>query len=220
MNSQGQSPPDRITLIVRWIKHNRRTLVGALAVIVIAAAGLWFAIATQRRREAFAERDLASARAAAQAGNLPLAASDLSRLIQSHAGTHASDEATILLAQVRLQQGDAQTVTTELRARIAEGLEDEYVAAAHGLLAGALEQLGSMGEAGEAYVDAADASWYDLLSAQYLNDAGRAFAAAGDTARAAAAYERLLADFSGSPAATEARVRLAELRPAEPSVGT
>lgn len=219
MNSE-QPSGDWLARVVHWARHNQRILIGFLAVVVLAAGGVWFAISARHRREAFAERALQSARAAMQADNLPLAASDLSRLVQSYGGTPAADEATILLAQVRLSQGDAATAVAELRAAISAGLGEQFRAAARGLLGGAYEQLGQMREAGGAYLEAADLAWYDFLAAQYLTDAGRAFAAAGDTARAASAYERLLAQHGESPAATEARIRLAELRPSSPGSGT
>jgi tetratricopeptide (TPR) repeat protein len=82
-----------------------------------------------------------------------------------------------------------------------------------------LEDLGNMAEAGSAYERAAEAAWYDPLKAQYLNDAGRAFGAAGDVARAIAAYERVVTEYGESSGALEARVRLAELRAAESQGG-
>ncbi len=205
---------------MEWVKTNRRGLIGALAVVLLGAGGVWFAISAKQRREAFATQSLMSARAAVQADNLPLAASDLSRLIQSYGKTKAGNEATILLAQVRLSQGDPQGAADGLRTALERGIAEQFEAAAHGLLGGALEELGEMREAAEEYLRAADASWYDFLAAQYLTDAGRTFAASGDTVRAASAYERLIQDHPESPAATEAQVRLAELRPTEPRVGT
>lgn len=218
MTSQ-QPSHDRVALIINWANQNQRMLIGVLAVLVLAAGGVWFAISAKQRREAFAVRALQSARAAMEAGNLPLAASDLSRLVQSYGGTPAADEATILLAQVRLSQGDAETAVAELQAALSGRLGEQFRAAAHGLLGGAYEQQGRMDEAGNAYLRAADLAWYDFLAAQYLTDAGRAFTAGGDTAQAASAYERLLAEHAKSPAATEARIRLAELRPSAPPSG-
>ncbi len=219
MNTQRQSE-DLATRILAWIKLNRRNLMGVAAVVALVAGGFWFALSAKQRREAFAARALTSARAAVQAGNLPLAASDLSRLVLSYGGTQAADEATILLARVRLTQGDAQTAANELRAAIAEGMEEQFLPSAHGLLGGALEQLGQSAAAGDAYSQAARVAWYDHLSAHYLNEAGRAYAAAGDTSRATQTYEQLLNEYSESPAATEARVRLAELRPSTLAVGS
>jgi len=51
----------------------------------------------------------------------------------------------------------------------------------------------------------------DFLKAQMLSDAGRAWAAAGDTAKAVAAYKRIVDELPKEAAVAEARVRLGEL---------
>ena len=206
--------PDRGQQTVDWIAKYRRQVIGALAAVIVLAAGVWITVQYQRNKEAQAERSLNEARVAAQSGNLPLAASDLSRLVASHGGTTAADEAIILLAQVRLIQDQPSLAAQELRGALSGGLESQFRAPAHGLLGTAEEQLGNMAAAGEAYERAADESWYTFLKAQYLSDAGRVYWAAGDTTRALEAYERVLSDFEDSPSSTEVRVRLGELRAA------
>jgi hypothetical protein len=51
----------------------------------------------------------------------------------------------------------------------------------------------------------------DFLKAQMLADAGRAWVAAGDTAKALEAYRRIVKDLPKEGAVTEAKVRLGEL---------
>ncbi len=202
---------------LEWIKRNQRVLIGLAAGLVIAASGLWFVLEYRGRKEAAAEQALEQARFATQSGNLALAASDLSRMIESYAGTRAGDEAVILLAQVRLVQGQASLAVDELRAAIGRGLDPQFQSGASSLLGVALEDLGNLSDAGKAYEDAAAAAWYDDLAAQYLNDAGRAYALAGDSARAIASYERVVRDYPAVQAVTEAKVRLTELRAAAPT---
>jgi predicted negative regulator of RcsB-dependent stress response len=215
-----QPTPDRATRILAWVGRNQRAVIGAVAASLLVAGGVWFALSAKVRREAFAARALESARTAIEAGNLPLAGSDLARLTQTYGGTQAGDEAAILLAHVRLRQGDPQAAATGLRAALESGLDRQFVASANALLGGAHEQLGQMREAAEAYERAAGAAWYEYLAAEYLADAGRAFAASGDTARAAASFERLLQQYPKSPSVGEARVRLAELRAEAPAPGS
>lgn len=202
---------------LEWIKRNQRVLIGLAAGLVIAASGIWFVLEYRGRKEAAAEQALEQARFATQSGNLALAASDLSRMIESYAGTRAGDEAVILLAQVRLVQGQASLAVDELRAAIGRGLDPQFQSGASSLLGVALEDLGNLSDAGKAYEDAAAAAWYDDLAAQYLNDAGRAYALAGDSARAIASYERVVRDYPAVQAVTEAKVRLTELRAAAPT---
>jgi TolA-binding protein len=171
---------------------------------------VWFLLEYGSRRERAAQRELEQARFASQSGNLPLAATDLSRLIGNYGGTTAASEATILLAQVRLLQGEPSLAVDELRVALPE-IDPQFEAGAYHLLGTALENLGNMREAAEAYANAANASWYGLVSAQYLNDAARAFSLAGDTTAAIQTYRRVSDEYSDAPSATEAAVRLGEL---------
>ena len=69
-----------------WYRDRNRQLI-AIAVAV-AAVGLitWFLITSGHRKEEFAARSLNQARAAAEAGNLPLASSELQKLIRTYKG--------------------------------------------------------------------------------------------------------------------------------------
>ncbi len=199
--------------LLEWIEQHQRTVIVAAIALAAAAGAVWFYVEYRERREVAAMRALDQARASLQAGNLPLASSDLSRLISTYGGAGAADEAVMLLARVRMTQGQPAIAAAELRAGIAKGLGDQFRAPAYALLGAALEDTGDARGAAEAYRQAVEASWYAHLKARYLNDAGRALTAAGDTAGAARAYERLLNDFGETPSAVEARIRLSELRP-------
>jgi tetratricopeptide (TPR) repeat protein len=181
-------------------------------VAVVAAGSAWFAISAKRRKEAFAARALQDAQAAVSAGNLPLATSDLSRMVTAYRGTAAASEAAVLLGQLRLSQGQPDSAIAELRAFLRTEPPPRFRAAAQNLLGAALEQTGRSREAAEAYEQAA-ATWpYEYLQDQAWLDAARMFRAAGDTARAAKAYETILRQHPQSPSALEAKLRLAELR--------
>ena len=199
--------------IVDWVRNNRRTALIGAVVIALIAGGTWFWWTARERREAFAERALGSARSSAEAGNLPLASSDLARLISTYGGTRAAQEATLLLSQVRLLQNQAPMAVGELRKFVASGPRSEFRGPANGLLGAALEEAGQTGDAAKAYEAAAAATPYRGVKAQYLVDAPRSYTIAGDTATAAKIYEQLIRDFKDQSSAVEAQVRLAEIRP-------
>jgi predicted negative regulator of RcsB-dependent stress response len=220
VNTQATSAPkDPFERVLDWVEHHRRLVMAAAAVIVVVAGAIWFVLAYQRRKAAAADAALEQARIATQSGNLPLAASDLSRLIASYGGTQAADEAVIILGQVRLDQNQAPQAVQELRTALDRGLSDQFRAPAYALLGAALEGVGNMREAARAYEQAADAAWYPALSAEYLTDAGRTYASAGDLTNAIAAYQRVVDKHPDAPSALEARVRLAELT-AQPSAAS
>jgi TolA-binding protein len=202
---------DVISQALAWARNNRRTVTTAAAVLAVIGGGIWFFISAKARKEAFAARALREAQGEIQAGNVPLATSDLSRLVSSYQGTSAAAEGAIVLGQLRLARGEADSAIRELRGFTESHPRPRFAAAAYNLLGEALEQKGRMAEAAEAYAQAA-ATWpYDYLKAQSLLDAGRAFRAAGDTARAVQSYQRVVRDHSKSPAAVEAHLRLGEL---------
>lgn len=217
MNKQPAEPqalpkPEAGEKLVEWLKKNQRTVIGAAAVVVIVAAVVWFTFEYRSRKESAAQSALEQARFATQSGNLPLAATDLSRLIDTYGGTRAADEAAILLAQVRLLQDEPSLAADELREALDGGMDSQFRAGAFSLLGAALENMGNMADAARAYESAAQEAWYGFLAAQYLNDAGRAYTQAGDTASAIAAYRRVVDDYPDSPSVTESRVRLGELQ--------
>lgn len=194
-----------------WGKENARKLAVAAGVLGVVVAGSWLYVTSEQRKEAFASQALTSARSSAEAGNLPLAARDLAVVVQRYGGTRSADEAFILLNQIRLLQGQKDTAVAALQQFVRSRHPDYMKASAYGLLGGGLEDQNKLRDAGEAYRQAASAAPQDFLKAQYLNDAGRALAAAGDTTGARAVYEEVLDKYAELDQAQEARVRMAEI---------
>jgi outer membrane protein assembly factor BamD (BamD/ComL family) len=185
--------------------------IGAVLVAVLVALAGWFVAASGKRKEQFASRSLNQARAAAEAGNLPLASSELQKLMTAYAGTDAAREAVITLNQIRMVNGQSELAAVGLREFIATRPPVQYVTPAYGLLAAALENSKRWAEAGEAYSQASSTAQVDYLKAQYLVDAGRAYREGGKTQEAAKAYRTVVEKYPESPSFTEAQVRLAEI---------
>jgi tetratricopeptide (TPR) repeat protein len=207
VTAQGDQLQERV---VAWVKGHRQASSWIATVLVVAAVLLIWTLASTRRSEAVASRQLQSARFSYDNQNMPLAASELSRIIENYSGTNAAAEARLLLGQVRLAQGQPQQ-TVELLRDFAPGAGAAYRAQAFGLLGAAYENLGKAKEAAEAYEAGAARARLDFLKAQMLSDAGRAWTAAGDTAKAVAAYRRIVNELPKSSSVTEAKVRLGEL---------
>jgi TolA-binding protein len=172
---------------------------------------IWAVWSSGRRKEEFAAQRLNQARAAAEAGNLPLAASELQRLIDTYRGTDAATEAVITLNQVRMINGQGELAAVGLREFLAQSPPEQYRAPAYGLLGTALENAGQSLEAAEAFRNASRSADLDYLKARYLIDAGRAYRTAGKSAEAQTAYREVIEKLPDAPSVTEAKVRLAEL---------
>ena len=194
-----------------WYQQRQRYLVAGIVILAVLALAGWFVLASGKRKEEFAARSLNQARAAAEAGNLPLASSELQKLIAAYKGTDAASEAMITLNQVRMINGQSELAAVGLREFLATKPAPQYVTPATGLLGAALENSKHWIEAANAYTEASKAADVDYLKAKYLVDAGRAFREAGRPEDAAKAYRTVLEKYPKAPSVTEAQVRLAEL---------
>ena len=194
-----------------WYRDRNRLAVGAALAVVVVALIAWFVYSSGRRKEEFAQRSLNQARSAAESGNLPLASSELQKLIQTYKGTDAATEAVITLNQVRMVNGQSELAVVGLRDFLATNPEAQYRGPAYGLLGAALENSRKFAEAGEAFTKASESATLDYLKSRSLVDAGRAYDAAGKRTEAIAAYRTVIEKYSQSSSLTEAQVRLAEL---------
>ena len=181
---------------------------GGIVLLVLVA---WFVVLSGRRKEEFAARALEEARAAAEVGNLPLAASQLQKVVSTYDGTDASKEAAIMINQVRLGTGQAELAVVGMRDFIKAGPGPKYLAQAYALLGRALENTHRPSEAADAYVSASGAATAGYLRADYLTDAGRAFTQAEQSDKAIETYRKIIREYPKSSQRTEAEVRLAEL---------
>jgi outer membrane protein assembly factor BamD (BamD/ComL family) len=211
VEAKSQPQPSTAPASRAWYGDKRRLLIGALALLAVAAIVGWFVVASGKRKEQFAARSLNQARAAAEAGNLPLASSELQRLITTYKGTDAAHEAVIALNQIRMVNGQSELAAVGLREYLATKPPEKYLPPSYGLLGAALENAKRWAEAANAYTQASNAAEVPYLKATYLVDAGRAYRLAGRRHDAARAYRTVLEKYGDSPSFTEAQVRLAEL---------
>jgi Flp pilus assembly protein TadD len=202
-----ETPAERV---ITWVRKHPQLVTWSFVVLVVAAGFIAWNIVATRGSEAEARTSLQSARIAFESRNLGLASSELSRVRENYAGTKASEEATLLLAQVRIQQGQGDQAI-QLLQEFAPGASRDYRAQGFELLGAALENAGRVAEAAPAYERGAESTELPFLKAQLLSDAGRAWVAAGDTARAVADYRRIVNDLKETSSVTEAKVRIGEL---------
>jgi outer membrane protein assembly factor BamD (BamD/ComL family) len=211
VEAKSRAPAPEPTVRPPWYQGRERLLLAALLIVAAAVIVGWFVMASGKRKEQFAARSLNQARSAAEAGNLPLASSELQRLITTYKGTDAASEAVITLNQVRMVNGQSELAAVGLREYLASKPAEKYLAPAYGLLGAALENAKRWAEAGDAYTHASSSADVEYLKASYLVDAGRAYREAGRPADAERVYRTILQKYPQSPSFTEAQVRLAEL---------
>ncbi len=202
------SSSERADNLMDWFQlHSKKVGWGAAAVVVLAAGG-WFYNQSQELKAQRAEKAYFEAQRSLVSGNLPLAESDLKKMITRYDGTKPAVGARLLLAQVLYDQGKVQEGVDELKK--AEGESGEFGASVQLVLASGLEQLNKHKEAAERYETAAEAARFKPDRERYEALAAKAYLNGADTAKARALWTKLGADSKGTVAG-EARVRLGEL---------
>lgn len=202
---------NRLETISDWFEPHSKVVTGAVIAVVIAIGGVWFYTRSQNLKAERAETAYYAAGQSIAAGNLPLAESDLRKMITRYDGTQASRQATLTLAQIMYDQGKYQEGVTLLKQAIPK-LEDseDFAASGHLLLAAGYEQLGRYAEAAAEYQAAAKNARFDQDRQRYESLAAHAYLTAGRKDDAKRIWTVLAADSKGTVAG-EARVRLGEL---------
>lgn len=181
-------------------------------IVLLALVGGGLLLWGGKRKEEFAARSMDKALAAIDAGNLPVAAQEFQRVFDNYKGTAAANRAAVMLARVRLENGQTEIAVQGLQEFLKTGPSGDAAASANALLGAALENQAKPAEAAEAYLKAAAAAPLAVQQAEYLLDAGRAQVAAGQKDAAIATYRKITTTYDAKiPAHSEALVRLAEL---------
>ena len=197
--------------ILDWFQQYSKQATWAGVGIVVLAAGGWFYMRSRDLKAERAEKAYYTAVRSQAAGNLPLAESDLKKMIQRYDGTPAAAQARLQLAQIMYDQGKFQQGVDELKvAEDKTGSDEDYGAGTHLVMAAGLEQMKKFKEAGEQYEKAAKVARFDADRERFLSMAASAYLNGGDTAKAKQIWTDLGADSKGAVAG-EARVRLGEI---------
>ena len=202
-----QDPESLLDFFQLYSKQATWTAIG----IVLLAAGGWFYVRSRDLKSERAEKAYYQAIRSVTAGNLPLAESDLRKMVQRYDGTESAAQARLQLAQILYDQGKVQQGVDELKAAEDKISKSErYGTGVHLILASGLEQLKKFTEAAAHYEQAAKSARFDSDRQRYLSLAAGAYLAAGNKAKASEIWTELGKDSKGAVAG-EARVRLGEL---------
>jgi outer membrane protein assembly factor BamD (BamD/ComL family) len=193
-----------------WVRKHQKLALGIAGALVVVALGAWLVRETGQRRQLRAAEQLDQARNIAESGNLPLAASELQKVIETYSGTDAATEAVVTLNQVRMVNGQSELAVVSLQDYLKTNPKKVYKVPAQGLLGEALENAGRPEEAGAAYLGASNDAEVDYLKAQYLLSAARAYGNAGKVEEAVKALQAIIDKYPNTTAVTEAKVRLSE----------
>jgi predicted negative regulator of RcsB-dependent stress response len=193
---------------MNWVQANTRLVTIATVGVAIVALGGWLYARSNSIKAQRADQALVRAEQTLSSGNAPLAQTDLQKIAVQYRGAPAATQAAILLAQIHFDKGEYQKGLDVLKEH--EGKTGPFAPVVDALMGDGYEQVGKHQEAAQHYLEAADASRFDVERASYRASAARAFSAAGKYDDAKRLWGELAADPTG-PLAAEARVRLGEL---------
>ena len=197
--------------MMEWFNlHSREVIWGGIAVVVLAGGG-WFYNRSRELKAERAEKAYYTAQRSVTAGNLPLAESDLKKMITRYDGTQAATQARLQLAQILYDQGKFEDGVAELKkAADKVGSSEDLGSSVHLLMATGLDQMNKHAEAAAEYEKAAKVARFDADRQRYMSLAASSYLTAGNKAKAKEIWTDLGKDSKGAVAG-EARVRLGEM---------
>jgi predicted negative regulator of RcsB-dependent stress response len=195
--------------MTEWLMLHQRDVAWGVVALAIIVGGFWYYERSQAIKAQRAETAYFQARQSAAAGNLPLAVSDLQKVVSRYEGTSAGTQAALTLAQTLYDQKKFKEGLDVLKAAEAKA-PDDFKASIHVLEAAGYEELNDFVAAAGQYRLAAQVTRFPDDKAEYQSAAARDYMAAGKAEEAKAIWTELGKDETGS-AAAEARIRLGEL---------
>ena len=196
--------------LMDWIRANSRWVGIGAAVVVVVAGGLWVYTQSKLKKEQNAAQALFMAKQSMQAGNLVLAQSDLTKLVNRYGGTSAGSEGAMILATIDYDQAKYQEGIAVLESA-AKGAPKPMEVQLRSLIGDGYLSLKNAPSAAQAYEQAASLSTGIIEKSNQRAHAARAYMVAGDTAKAREIWAELAADEKIPSIAAEAKVRLGEL---------
>lgn len=200
--------------ILDKLKKNQKLLTGALVVVVLVIAGVWYMRYSEKQSntEALDKAEVAFRNFYRDSLNVAIKGTastpGLQRIAQDYEGTKAGNVANYMLGSAYLQQGKLDEGRKYLEAYDKDADLMVNVTALRGL-AFAAEEKGKYAEAAELYEQAANKLPNRYTTPMLLMDAARCYELAKQNDAAVNLYNTILKDYPQSLQATEAKKYLA-----------
>jgi predicted negative regulator of RcsB-dependent stress response len=208
--SPARHSDDPIENVMDWFTLNRKpilTLLGVIAAIALIILGYRWWDASKRKDASAA---LYQAQAPLAQGVTKDAEPALERVVNKYGGTAAGQQAALVLAQVRYENGKHAEGIKGLEDAVGSA-SDDFKSAFEQMIAMGYEAQGKREQAAEHYGKAAELAKFDGEKSQYQASQARHLMATGKLAEAKAIWEQL-SQREDLPVYQEARVRLGELQ--------
>src|SRR5712671_2289058 len=155
-----------------WIMLHRRSVTWAVLALAAIVAGFWFYQRSQAIKAQRAESAYFQARQSATSGNLPLAISDLQKVVTRYEGTRAGTQAALSLAEAFFEQKKFKEGIAALK-KVEAKAPGDFRPSIHQLEAGGYEELKDFVAAAEQYNLAAKTTEFAGDKSKYQAAAAR-----------------------------------------------
>lgn len=196
--------------LMDWVQANTRWISIGAAIVVVAGLGWWIYTQSVVKKEQNAAQALFMAKQSMQAGNLVLATSDFTKLVNRYKGTSPGAEGAMILALIQYDQGKYQegiTVLEDATKSAPAPMESQM----RSLIGDGYLSMKNPTAAAKQFETAAETAEHEMARASQRARAARAYAVAGDTAKAREIWQELSTNDKNPAISAEAKVRLGEL---------
>jgi len=175
-------------------------IAGAIAVVVVAAVGIYFVLDSREKSHKAASQGLADAKTQLAGGNLQPALLDLEKISKEFSGDPAAGEALFLLANAHYLNDNFEEAKRRFEEYVSEYSTPRLSVSSAIAGAGAcMENTGDHPGAAVKYLAALDYEPKGPAADDYAISALRNYLLAGDRANAQTIYDRMQRDFATSP---------------------
>ncbi|MEO7520711.1 MAG: tetratricopeptide repeat protein [Gemmatimonas sp.] len=174
-----------------WFTANRKPVLIAVSVVAAVALLIFLSRSMDASKREKASAALSQAQISLETGNPKDAEPGLERVVKNFSGTSAAQQAALLLAQVRYDNGKHTEGIAGLESALGSAGED-FKASMEQMIAMGYEAQGKRDEAAAHYAKAAAAARFDTDKDSYRASQARQLMAAGKMAEAKVIWEDLL----------------------------
>jgi predicted negative regulator of RcsB-dependent stress response len=175
-----------------WARNNVVGIAVGAVLVALILGGLIYYRSYQAQRQARAAAEYVVLEQTLASGNTPLAVRELQSYVNRFKGTDQAGEATLLLARLHLEQGEAAQAAQAVEELAREPGASSLAAQAALLLAAAQQAAGQTEQAVATYLRVADTAEMPFRRAEALAGAALLRMQAQDFAGAAELYRRLV----------------------------
>jgi predicted negative regulator of RcsB-dependent stress response len=196
--------------IIRYVENNYPKVLAGIGVVVVISLIGYFIQESANRRIAAANDAIGTVQVALMQGNTSTAITNAQSVIRDYEGEPVAGQALTTLANIYFDQGRFDEATTHYRQFLSTNdanFGPEEFGAWSGI-ASSMEAQGNLSGAAQQYLSYADRFSNTAYAPLALFQAARTYKLAGSTDSAVNAYQRIVSQYSDSPAAISAKTEL------------